>query len=202
MVEKPEVSPEDQAKAKELRDQAWKIGDTLKADAINRIKHKTPDPADHDDREREYWSCILEADKLDNPSHFRLNAWGMSACSDAMQELGMEHWPSVSGDEVMKWPAWDDSLPDDEADEKYERESAPIRTYHSPDEPPTIPGHKLGSNDGWHVTPDEIRAALAAWDARPAEISKETREITETQWWANWIDYLRRSLDQGGFYVH
>jgi hypothetical protein len=202
MATKPEVSAEDQAKAKELREKASAIGETLMADTRARVKDKTPLPDDHEARETEYWKLHNAADALDRPEYFRLNVWGMGKYAEVMYELGMLHSPSVSGDQITPWPRWDDELPDDEAEAKYDREKAPIVSYHDPSEPPTIPDHKFGSNDGWQVTPDEIRAALAAYADRTTELSQKARETIETDYWGRWIDYLTKAAEHGGFYVH
>lgn len=64
--------------------------------------------------------------------------------------------------------------------------------------PTGIPAYKFGSNDGWLVTPDELTAALAAYDACIAD-GVEPPSFT---WWGDWIDYLRRAARHGGFRVY
>ncbi|GHO60047.1 hypothetical protein KSB_85220 [Ktedonobacter robiniae] len=63
--------------------------------------------------------------------------------------------------------------------------------------PTGIPAYKFGSNDGWLVTPDELSAALAAYDACIAD-GVEPPAFT---WWGDWINYLRRAASHGGFRV-
>ncbi|MEV4190778.1 hypothetical protein [Streptomyces toxytricini] len=66
--------------------------------------------------------------------------------------------------------------------------------------PTGIPHYKIGEgNDGWLVTPAEIRAALAAFEAQPDAAKAGT--MAEEPRWDEWIDYLRRAAEHGGFRV-
>lgn len=46
--------------------------------------------------------------------------------------------------------------------ERYEAQCDELLRYHG-DTAETIPSYKLGTNEGWIITPDEIRAAFAEW---------------------------------------
>ncbi|MFJ7264379.1 hypothetical protein ACIQV2_29945 [Streptomyces globosus] len=66
--------------------------------------------------------------------------------------------------------------------------------------PTGIPHYKIGEgNDGRLVTPDENRAALAAFEAQPDAAKAGT--MAEEPRWDEWIDYLRRAAEHGGFRV-
>jgi hypothetical protein len=123
----------------------------------------------------------------------------MSTYRDAMLALDMAHNSTSSED---PWPDHDDF--DDET--TYNQTRRPLLTFHAANEPDTIPIHKLCPNDGWIVTPDEIRAALAAWDARAAGAStpaldEHTRDTIGGEYWSEWIAWLRLATDHDGFEV-
>lgn len=71
-----------------------------------------------------------------------------------------------------------------------------------------IPSHKLRSNDGWIVTSEEIKAALAVYDSHSAvKVHKQlARAGIETEKhlsrWSQWTNYLHRAVDHDGFEVH
>lgn len=136
------------------------------------------------------------------PGDFRLNIFGMSRYRDAMLELGMAH-ESRSLATQSDW----ESLPEDydsDSEEAYYEALDKITSRHAEGTAPTIPLHKFGTNDGWLVTPDEIRASLAKWDEWNGAVltSKETADLVGTEYWGKWIDYLRLAADHDGFRVH
>jgi hypothetical protein len=59
-----------------------------------------------------------------------------------------------------------------------------------------IPVHKLWTNDGWLLTPDEITAALP--HAPHVALDPRQRPIP---WWHQWLDYLDGARDHGGIRV-
>jgi hypothetical protein len=59
-----------------------------------------------------------------------------------------------------------------------------------------IPVHKLWTNDGWLVTPDEITAGLP--HAPPVALDRRQRPIP---WWDQWLDYLDGARGHGGIRV-
>jgi hypothetical protein len=72
-----------------------------------------------------------------------------------------------------------------------------------------IPLHKLGSNDGWIVTPVESLQALSAWHAAPHEHRQSVlREVGVTgdnqdeSYWQSWLEFLETSTKFDGFEVH
>ncbi len=60
-----------------------------------------------------------------------------------------------------------------------------------------IPRHKLWTNDGWLITPDELTAALPR--APKTALDRRQRPIP---WWRQWLEYLEGSRGHGGFRVH
>jgi hypothetical protein len=112
----------------------------------------------------------------DEPGYFRLNIFGMSRYRDYMDELGMLDWQT--------------SAPDGEGYEDF-----------ALDEPTGIPGYKFCSNDGWLVTPAEIRVALALAESsgKAAKLRKQLGE--DADYWAAWIKYLQRAEQAEGFRV-
>jgi len=138
--------------------------------------------------------------EVKDPGYFRLNGTGMWRYLDAMLALGMAHDQASPG---VDWSA----LPDyDDGEDAYYETSDRLTGIH-PGDDPTIQTFKFSSNDGWYVTPDECRAAVAAWEAHqpeglPPDLADDHRSITETPYWGKWIEYLRRAADNDGFRVH
>ena len=152
----------------------------------------------HAESEKEFNELYGKYSALAYPGEFRLNIFGMGRYREAMADLGMAYdsrCPVASVD-------WD-TLPDSDADyEVYQMALDRLTSQHGESSNPTIPLHKFGSNDGWVVTPDEIRAALEAWDGDSADLSAETDELIQTDYWNKWIAYLRLAADHEGFRVY
>ncbi|MEV7177433.1 hypothetical protein [Kitasatospora sp. NPDC093679] len=138
---------------------------------------------------------------------FRFDMSSMGPALRAMDRLGMLSY----GHEPPAWPKSADfgltsadfvGAADGRVSETmrtYEAACRAVAAWHA--EPPTgIPDHKIGgTNDGWIVTPAEIRAALAALAAQPEEAKAGT--FAEHPRWDEWIDYLTRAAAHGGFRV-
>jgi hypothetical protein len=60
-----------------------------------------------------------------------------------------------------------------------------------------IPVHKLRTNDGWLLTPEELTAALP--HAPATALDRRQRPIP---WWTQWLDYLDSARGHGGVRVH
>lgn len=159
--------------------------------------------------------------------YFRLNIWGMGRYQAAMHELGMIY----GGDHRADWPEYDVFPNDKASQEAFEQAIDDLRygdgttavtgepldkardyvtkaraalAFH-PDGGDVIPAHKFGTNDGWIVTPDEIKAALAAYqsrDGRDAVIAQHVGDGERRTYWDQWIDYLERAVNHHGFEVH
>lgn len=144
----------------------------------------------------------LKGDK----EYFRLNIWGMGRYRDAMHKLGMMYL-SGWGVESHEWPKWDEAeaAKNEEAYEfLHARLTRPLLTRH-PAGGTTIPSHKLGSNDGWYVTPEEIKSALTSYGGHSPEKVRAVLAasgIEDTDYWNEWIDYLRVASEHEGFRVY
>jgi len=155
-----------------------------------------------------------------DPGYFRLNIWAMTETLTVMFSAGMitefrwprfpkpaafgladepEHYDS-NGDEVIYAPGSPEARYVSSYNEVFRRDSGT-----------TIPGFKLGTNDGWLVTPDEIRKSLIAYDrwcgdngisSGTALLSEDAGDLVELQWWDDWIEWLKKAADHGGFYVY
>lgn len=142
-------------------------------------------------------------------TYFRLNVWGMGIARESMYTLAMLDVDASSPD----WPEREDFGVDDQVWNAYDGdepgEDAPegIRRFHAaqeaalaahPEPAVGICAFKLGSNDGWLVTPAELDAALAIYDKH----ATGGGNVPSHEWWSEWIDYLRRAATRGGFRVH
>lgn len=153
-------------------------------------------------------------------NNFRFNIWGMESMRVAMAQLGMLATEYSS----PTWPEPEEFNLDQETIWKYDSDdldSAPenVRAFYakhnavlawSPPDEPGLPVHKFGSNDGWVVTPMNARSALVLF-FRKKHADPELVERVRKTWgggdsdasayFDEWIDYLTRSLDHGGFEV-
>lgn len=173
---------------------------------------------------------------VEDGAYFRYNIWGMSDARNKMDAFGMldfrDHapWPKaedfgfdpkedafekalaayLSGD----YEADDElELPEGVTEEDYDRarqlaeaEEAIKESELDPAE--GIPAYKLGSNDGWLVTPGEIATALALFEASaaadpasatvPEGVDPETSSLA---YFLEFVEFLRHSQAEG-FRVH
>jgi hypothetical protein len=153
------------------------------------------------------------------PYYFRLNMWGMGLWVERMAEFGMvvdskykqEDWPTAE-QFGLTW----EQVEAETYDANYERcrptSPAVIAYVDARDaflrerftDQPGIPVHKFGSNDGWVVTPEEIKAALkVAPEAVLVEDSggpDGARKPLER--WLPWLEFLRGAAAHGGMEVN
>lgn len=156
-------------------------------------------------------------------SYFRLNIHGMGAYRTIMHELGMlatdyqtatfpelpegVTWEDIEAAEEDANPSAADGLPIKAAAAVFVKELDAHLSWH-PEHTPGIAVHKLGSNDGWLVTPQEIEAALAAYRTHSADEVKSRLaselggEGDTTSYWIEWIAFLERAKARDGFKVH
>jgi hypothetical protein len=91
----------------------------------------------------------------------------------------------------------------------YDRECAELLKRH-PAGGSAIPLHKLGSNDGWLVTPAECLEALGAWHARTEgerddALQSAGIDRNDPDWadlWKRWLEFLELAAHCDGFEVH
>jgi len=113
-------------------------------------------------------------------AYFRLNIWGMGRFRNLMDTGGMLDWDAEPPHGATGEAFSDFTL----------------------EEPKGIPGIKFTSNDGWLVTPDEIRAALAQLEGSGnADVIREDAGEGDIDYWLAWIHYLQVAERHGGFRV-
>jgi hypothetical protein len=167
--------------------------------------------------------AAYEAMQSTNVSYFRLNIHGMGAYRTVMDQLGMlvtdydapdfpelpdgVTWEDIEAAEEEPNPGAGDGLPVKAAAAVYVKELNAHLAWH-PEPASGIAVHKLGSNDGWFVTPAEIEAALAAYRTHSAPQVMTLLgaalgdEGDSHSYWIEWITYLERARVRGGFKVH
>jgi hypothetical protein len=124
-------------------------------------------------------------------AYFRLNIFGMSDYRNVMQALGMLDFDAHR----PPFPCMEEFLNDSE----YQEACREITDAEAPT-PSGIPPYKTGSSDGWLITPRELRAALATYDATTKVQRSDALwsglgdvNMEERQYWNKWILFLRRA---------
>lgn len=163
--------------------------------------------------------------------YFRLNIWGMGEARTIMDQLGMLEVsyeydgfpePEAFGIDTEGGTSWDeywdytedvDALddPNEVFDDEVPSNVIAYFTAHAehlrwhPEEVTGICIHKLGSNDGWLVTPEECEAAVAQYElAMERAHDRATAEAIlaeKAPWFGEWVEYLRTASQRGGFRV-
>ena len=155
------------------------------------------------ERERwEAWEAMDEAER----SYFRLNIGGMGLCREIMADHGMlafEQPEEASFASVPSLPQPEEEHFDDEGEPRTPEAEAWQASHESvlraSSTEPGIPIWKLGSNDNWLVTPEEILAAL---EKAPESVTAlEDNEWVTVPWWPKWLRFLREAANHGGFRV-
>lgn len=147
----------------------------------------------------------------DSHSYLRRNIFGMSAVRDNMEKLGMGFWAEdylprpgypnsdAYGVDFEEWEGtdgeWHSGWQGERAEE-YEKALAEHLAWHGP-EVPGIPLHKFCSNDGWHVTKEECRAALHLY-----EQAVKGGEAHPESFYTDLIPFLREGGQTDGFEVN
>lgn len=155
--------------------------------------------------------------------HFRLNEYGMKVYREIMTALGMVYlshsemrWPNPEPykNDEEKQELFDEFLDGNEnvPDEIVERGDEYIETMeavrvHHPAGGVTIPSHKLSTNKGWVVVPEEIEAALLAYESvEDDELESVLSTVFDTDerraYWEKWITFLDVAFWHGGFCVY
>lgn len=152
---------------------------------------------------QEWWGFHRQAEaKLAENSevegYFRLNIWGMGLCRELMSNAGMLDVEAERG----RYPRAADFGADDGVDPEDAVPGSPEAAceaarleWRSASTGGLIPAYKLGSNDGWLVTPTEIRNSLDALERHGPVAGAPT-------WWPDWVSYLRKMVERGGFEVY
>lgn len=117
----------------------------------------------------------------DDATYFRLNIFGMSHYRGYMGQLEMLDLESPSPESGDQQQDWDDAV-----------------AAQALDDPTGIPVYKLCSNDGWLVTPAECVAALQRYQEADTDA---VIEPDDKSYWAQWIAFINRASNNGGFRV-
>lgn len=146
------------------------------------------------------WARVNEAD----PCSFRVNSVGRWAVVENMSRLGMIDWdaqapelPRPQDFGLQQYPLSEDEREEGEtltpAEEAFLAALRKVRCMEDVVGP--IPGYKL-SDDGWRITPREVRAALSRYDKASEADVRTARE--EVPFWDRWIRFLRGVPERGG----
>lgn len=178
-----------------------------------------------------YDMYLVGADiESEDNGYFRRNIWGMGTTRDIMDAFEMGHWR----DERVKYPSALNNLSDEDCDSVRELVDAKIAGdvgvlnangdariaslaelklswLAGTEAGKGLAMHKLCSNDGWWVTPEECAAAVAAYERVPeatrekvyaAHDSEEEGPAVYREWFEKWVDFLRRGAAGQGFRVY
>lgn len=152
---------------------------------------------DHD-LDSDLVEVIAEAYYLssDRPSQLSMDP----AVHEGLVRKGMQEssWIETFG------PGGKEHMPVSDADIKAFAEWQVEHAKHLGKHDDTVPGIesiKFSSNDGWWVTPEECRTAVAAWSAHPKERRQETVDKLG-DYWLLWIEYIHNGALGNGFSVH
>lgn len=138
-------------------------------------------------------------------SYFRLNIWGMGS----MREL------LYAGSSIapLQMPDWPDATDGFELRDAYEEACAEIRDA---DTGGVLPAFKVGSNDGWLVTPTECLATAMTWfegggREQARELAGQMAQVPDAGWlggadqvlgWADeFVLWMGEAAGHGGFRV-
>ena len=129
--------------------------------------------------------------------YFRRNIWGMGPLREAMADAGMGYW-SPSGDGI-RFPTPND-FTDDEA---FQAALEPVLSHH-PDDHPGVPLHKLCTNDGWIITPDECAQAWTAFEQFSAsdDLSRFADKMETNESIKEFAEFLKAAAECGGARVY
>jgi hypothetical protein len=136
---------------------------------------------------------------LAEPYQFHLNIAGMGLCRAGMRRAAMTYQA-----EHRPFPAWpftgieDWRTADQTRRDAYNKAERAASTQTVPGMI-GIPEFKLLSNGPWLVSADEIRQALGRYQASPPGLQTELEADAR---WRNWIEWLRKTADHGGFTVN
>jgi hypothetical protein len=157
------------------------------------------------DAARKETDDTFESD-LSDPAYFRLNIWGMSRYREAMYDLGLLDEDTLTPD--IDWPEYTitDTDSDTEREAKEDAYDNALRDALSFTTESGLPSAmKFSDNSGWVVLPSECEAFVNKYDnLNPADISASLDDngITDTRYWAEWINFIRRSIETQGFRVY
>jgi hypothetical protein len=141
--------------------------------------------------------CADEYFSLAAPYRFHLNIAGMGFCRACMRRTGMT-FPATP----QPFPDWNfDGIDDWRSDESRRNaynEAERAVAAQTVSGRVGIPEFKLTSNDRWLVRAKEIEEALNCYEASSPSLRAE---LERDDLWVAWLDWLRRTVNHGGFLV-
>jgi hypothetical protein len=188
------------------KQQAW-----LEWEATDTQLHDPEQPLDPNERaeverrHRAAWKQYWHADG----ARYHLSNRQMGDAITVMEQAGMARRvptppfprPHHYGASTTDYDAWQDATtrgdPIDPSPELADYLDAVERHQRDNYGAEVIPVHKLWTNDGWLVTPEELDAGLSHASTRA--VDRRQRPIP---WWRQWLDYLDVARGHGGVRVH
>jgi hypothetical protein len=195
--------PDDIAHRKQQAWQEWEATDTHLQDSAHPLASE--EQARLEQRRRAAWKQYWHADG----ARYHLSNRQMGDAITVMEHTGMaRHVPTppfprphdygASSAEYDDWlDAADRGDPTDPSPALADYLEALDRHQRDNYDAQVIPVHKLWTNDGWLLTPDELTAALP--HAPASAVDRRQRPIP---WWHQWLDYLDTARGHGGVRVH
>lgn len=164
--------------------------------------------------QEKYEALFRELDRA-HQSCFHLDMWAMNKARRMMFRLGMLDLDvpsphSLTAEsfgvtaEMLKidYPAFPEAFTPPELQAMQKARTALLEG--AVEDPKGIPPFKLGSNDNWLITPEELTAGLKTGDERYRN-TDETLEtalfFSEAEFWPEWIAFLRYCAAHGGLRV-
>ena len=142
----------------------------------------------------------------EDADYFRANIWGMGLLRSAMQDAKVLDFDY----ENPQWPKLEreENETDDQYQERYDEAAEPIISFRSTN-PDLVPVGKFGSNDGWHVVPEECEIIANGLDkvksfvhrgymTDPVIIEENSDRLRFVRDFSN---YCRHAAKHGGFKV-
>jgi hypothetical protein len=195
--------PDDIAQRKQQAWQEWEATDARLHDPID---PPAPDEqAELEQRHRAAWKQYWHADG----ARYHLSNRQMGDAITVMEHTGMARrvptpaFPTpadygASADEYDNWrEASDRGHPTPPSAALADYLEALDRHRRANYNAQVIPVHKLWTNDGWLLTPDELAAALPHAPANATD-----RRQRPLPWWTQWLTYLDTARGHGGVRVH
>jgi hypothetical protein len=195
--------PDDIAHRKQQAWQQWETTDHLLHDPTQPLDPE--ERAELEQRHRAAWKQYWHADG----ARYHLSNRQLGDALTAMEHAGMARRvptppfprPNHYGATSAEYDDWQDASsrgdPTNPSPELAEYLAALDQHQRANYGAEVIPVHKLWTNDGWLLTPDELDAALQ--HAPTSALDGRQRPIP---WWRQWLDYLDTARGHGGVRVH
>ena len=186
--------------------QAWQQWETIDHQLHDPTHPLPPDEVDQLERQqRAAWKQYWHADG----ARYHLSNRQMGDAITVMEQAGMARQvpappfpqPSIHGASSDEYDAYLDAVdrgdtvqPGPELAAYLDARDEHLQANYDAQ---VIPRHKLWTNDGWLITPEELTAALP--HAPSSAVDRRQRPIP---WWRQWLDYLEAARGHGGVRVH